>query len=214
MESINCPKIFVLPSSNLIILFIVVIQSAVSWNMSAQTSKAYYYKHSRIYVDSNQIMPAKKIVLKEGFVKYPITDNAGATSYRAISLDAVSKIEASFENHAILGTFIGTGIGVGAMFIVKDQVEKPKVSTSTSTSTMNGVTKTTTITTTEKKSMAGIEKALIVGAGSFVGLIVGSAIKTGWDEVYPNNKSPLKNISLNVYSDFRHAHIAGLKLTF
>ena len=93
------------------------------------------------------------------------------------------------------------------MLMVEKKFEEPK--TETSTESGYGWTSTTTSTTT--KIMAPGPKIAIVAGSALLGTLIGSAIKGGWEKIYP-----IKNdkISFNISTNYHNVQSVCLQIQF
>ncbi|MBN2357502.1 hypothetical protein JXO59_15420 [candidate division KSB1 bacterium] len=91
-----------------------------------------------------------------------------------IALSEVQRIEVATNNGLIPGTLLGTAVGTGAMLILESILEEP------STSSSGSITITTTYT------MPTETKIAIIFTGFALGMWLGSKVKTGYKEIYPN----------------------------
>lgn len=160
------------------------------------------YKHARITLLKGEVMNVIDISLNEETVSF-IIDNETARKKMNVSYDLnrVQKIEvADNKNNFLSGLFVGAGLGVIPMLIIKNNYEKPvTVSTVTySTNTTSWHTYTTT------KTMGVAQIGLIISGGALVGGIIGSTIKRGWKTVFPKSISKMDKVDLNLTLNDRY----------
>lgn len=144
-------------------------------------------KKARVILSNGKILKGRVLRMTDSELEF----KPGSGTPRTFALRDVQRVQMATKNRALLGALIGATVGVTivAEIVANEDVTIHSTTTITYTYGEYGRTATTSGPYTEVEGgMSTGAKIGIITGSTIAGGLIGSMIKTGWKNVYPQKK--------------------------